>query len=48
MKILLPRHGQTDIHLNEEWCFMKYPLVNIVDTDVIKGLKNCEVIEFNI
>ena len=28
--------------------FMKYPLENLVDREVIKGLKNCEIIKFEI
>ena len=44
--ILLVTHGSASIPI--KCYFMKYPLQNLVDREKIKGLENCEVIEFEI
>ena len=44
--ILLVTHGSASIPI--KCYFMNYPLENLVDREKIKGLKNCEVIEFEI
>lgn len=44
--ILLVTHGGPSIPI--KCYFMKYPLENLVDREKIKGLENCEVIEFEI
>lgn len=44
--ILLVTHGTASIPI--KCYFMKYPLENLVDREKIKGLENCEVIEYEI
>lgn len=39
-------HGSSSIPI--KCYFMKYPLENLVDREKIKGLENCEVVEFEI
>lgn len=45
-KILLVTHGGVSVPI--KCYFTKYPLENLKDRDVIKGLKNCEIIKFKI
>lgn len=44
--ILLVTHGGVSIPI--KCYFMKYPLENLVDRNVIKALKNCEIAKFKI
>lgn len=44
--ILIVTHGSSSIPI--KCYFMKYPLENLVDREKIKGLENCEVVEFEI
>ena len=44
--ILIVTHGGTSIII--KCYFIKYPLNNLVNMDTVKGLKNCEIIKFNI
>lgn len=44
--ILIVTHGGVSVVI--KYYFNKLPLENFVDREKIKGLKNCEVIEFNI
>lgn len=44
--ILLVTHGSASIPI--KCYFLKYPLEKLVDREEIKGLKNCEVIKFEI
>ncbi len=43
-KILLVTHGGVSVPI--KCYFMKYSLENLKDREVIKGLKNCEIIKF--
>ena len=45
-KILLVTHGGVSVPI--KCYFMKYPLENLKDREAIKGLKNCEIIKFEI
>jgi len=42
--VLIVTHGSASIPI--KCYFMKYPLENLVDREKIKGLENCEVVEF--
>lgn len=42
--ILIVTHGGVSVPI--KCYFMKYPLENFVNRDIIKGLRNCEVVEF--
>ena len=44
--VLIVTHGSSSIPI--KCYFMKYPLENLVDREKIKGLENCEVVEFEI
>lgn len=44
--ILLVTHGSASIPI--KCYFLKYPLEKLVDREKIKGLENCEVVEFEI
>lgn len=44
--LLIVTHGSSSIPI--KCYFMKYPLENLVDREKIKGLENCEVVEFEI
>lgn len=44
--LLIVTHGSSSIPI--KCYFMKYPLENLVDREKIKGLGNCEVVEFEI
>ena len=44
--ILIVTHGGTSVVI--KCYFMKYPLEKLIDRDTIKGLENCEVINFKI
>lgn len=44
--VLIVTHGSASIPI--KCYFMKYPLENLVDREKIKGLENCEVVEFEI
>lgn len=44
--VLIVTHGSASIPI--KCYFMKYPLEKLVDREKIKGLENCEVVEFEI
>lgn len=44
--VLIVTHGSSSIPI--KCYFMKYPLENLVNREKIKGLENCEVVEFEI
>lgn len=44
--VLIVTHGSSSIPI--KCYFMKYPLENLFDREKIKGLENCEVVEFEI
>lgn len=44
--VLIVTHGSSSIPI--KCYFMKYPLEKLVDREKIKGLENCEVVEFEI
>ena len=44
--VLIVTHGSASIPI--KCYFIKYPLEKLVDREKIKGLKNCEVVEFEI
>ena len=44
--VLIVTHGSSSIPI--KCYFMKYPLETLVDREKIKGLENCEVVEFEI
>lgn len=44
--VLLVTHGGASVPI--KCYFMKYPLENLINRDVIQGLKNCEIVKFKI
>lgn len=44
--ILIVTHGGVSVPI--KCYFMKYPLENLLDRDIIKGLQNCEVAKFEV
>ena len=44
--VLIVTHGSSSIPI--KCYFMKYPLETLVDREKVKGLENCEVVEFEI
>lgn len=44
--VLIVTHGSASIPI--KCYFMKYPLEKLVDREKIKGLENCEIVEFEI